>query len=87
MKNVHGCVILDVLFVLQLGIQHTDDTILKKVNRGCYLNDSISALQILKDYSFKVDAHWMPDLPGSSFEKDKDMFNYVITSQDLQFDD
>jgi ELP3 family radical SAM enzyme/protein acetyltransferase len=72
---------------VQLGIQHTDDEILKKVNRGCYLKDSINALKTLKDYCFKVDAHWMPDLPGSSFDKDKKMFDYILNSQDLQFDD
>ncbi len=72
---------------VQLGIQHTDDKILKRVNRGCYLKHSIRALQLLKDHCFKVDAHWMPDLPGSSYEKDMKMFNYVINSQDLQFDD
>ncbi len=71
---------------VQLGIQHTNDAILKKVNRGCYLKDSISALKILKDYGYKVDAHWMPDLPDSSYEIDKQMFDYIINSEDLQFD-
>lgn len=71
---------------VQLGIQHTNDAILKKVNRGCYLKDSISALKILKDYGYKVDAHWMPDLPDSSYEIDTQMFDYIINSEDLQFD-
>ena len=71
---------------VQLGIQHIDDKILKKVNRGCYLKDSIYALKKLKDYGYKVDAHWMPDLPDSSYDIDKKMFDYIIDSEDLQFD-
>jgi ELP3 family radical SAM enzyme/protein acetyltransferase len=71
---------------VQLGVQHTDRKILKKVNRGCYAEDAIKALKILKNYGYKVDAHWMPDLPGSSPEIDKKMFDYILSSQDLQFD-
>lgn len=71
---------------VQLGVQHTDRDILKKVNRGCYAEDAMRALQILKDYCYKVDAHWMPDLPGSTPEIDKKMFDYILDSPDLQFD-
>lgn len=71
---------------VQLGIQHIRDDILRGVNRGCYLEDSINALQLLKDNCFKVDAHWMPDLPGSSPEIDKEMFKFISQSDELQFD-
>ena len=71
---------------VQLGNQHIDNEILKGVNRGCYKEDSEKALKILKDNCFKVDAHWMPDLPGSSPEKDKKMFEHIINSEKLQFD-
>jgi ELP3 family radical SAM enzyme/protein acetyltransferase len=71
---------------VQLGVQHIDDTILKKVNRGCYYKDAVMALEKLKNNCFKVDAHWMPDLPGSSPEKDKAMFKHLLESSDLQFD-
>ena len=71
---------------IQLGVQHTDDTILKKVNRGCNNSDTITALKLLKDYGYKVDAHWMPDLPGSTIEKDEKMFNEIIDGEDHQFD-
>ena len=71
---------------VQLGVQHIDKQILKKVNRGCYKEDAERALKLLKDSCFKVDAHWMPDLPNSSPEKDKEMFDYIIDGDTLQFD-
>ena len=30
---------------VQLGVQHTDDAVLRKINRGCYTEDTISALR------------------------------------------
>ena len=71
---------------VQLGNQHINDDILRGVNRGCYKSDSIRALKLLKESCFKVDAHWMPDLPGSSPEEDKRMFDYIINSDDMQYD-
>jgi len=71
---------------VQIGVQHTDDVILKKVNRGCKNIDAINALKLLKDYGYKIDAHWMPDLPGTTPEKDEQMFNDIIEGEDLQFD-
>tara|TARA_B100000900_G_scaffold410851_1_gene429439 strand:- start:1406 stop:3265 length:1860 start_codon:yes stop_codon:yes gene_type:complete len=71
---------------VQLGVQHINDNILKKINRGCKTIDAIKALKLLKDNGYKVDAHWMPDLPGSDPEEDTKMFDYIIESEDLQFD-
>jgi len=71
---------------VQLGVQHTNDNILKTINRGCYLNDTIRALKLLKDNGYKVDAHWMPDLPTSTPEIDKEMFDLILSSDKLQFD-
>ena len=71
---------------VQLGNQHINNDILRGVNRGCYKEDSEKALKMLKDACYKVDGHWMPDLPGSSPEEDTRMFNYLIKSDSLQFD-
>ncbi len=71
---------------IQIGVQHTDDEILRRVNRGCYLKDTIRAIQLLKDACYKIDIHLMPDLPFSSPEKDKKMFDMVLNSPDLQVD-
>jgi histone acetyltransferase (RNA polymerase elongator complex component) len=48
---------------VQLGVQHTDDRVLLRVNRGCTNADSINAILNLKRCNFKVDIHLMPDLP------------------------
>ena len=71
---------------VQIGVQHINRKILKKVNRGCYAEDAMNALQKLKNYGYKVDAHWMPDLPGSTPEIDKRMFDTILHTPNLQFD-
>lgn len=72
---------------IQIGVQHYDDAILKKVNRKCYTKHTIAAIRLLKQAGLKVVVHLMPDLPGSSPEQDKWMFEQAITNPDLQFDD
>ena len=64
---------------VQLGVQHTDDTILRGVNRGCGHKHTLRALKLLKDSCFKVDIHLMPNLPGASVEKDKAMIDCVLS--------
>lgn len=71
---------------VQLGVQHTDNTILKRVNRGHTIEDAEKAIQYLKDNCFKVDIHLMPDLPFSSPELDKQMVDYVFKTTNLQPD-
>eukprot|EP00392_Amoebophrya_sp_AT5.2_P000039 g39.t1 len=71
---------------VQIGVQHTDDAILKKVNRGHTTQRAVKAVQLLKTAGFKVDIHLMPDLPGSTPEKDWEMFRYVLNSDALQAD-
>ena len=72
---------------IQIGVQHTDDAILKKINRRCYTTHTINAIRLLKQAGFKVVVHLMPDLPGSSPVKDTQMFNEILTNPNLQFDD
>ena len=64
---------------VQIGVQHTDDEILRKVNRGCYLRHTLRAIKFLRDSCFKFDIHLMPNLPGSTPEKDKDMIDYALS--------
>ena len=72
---------------IQIGVQHYDDDILKKVNRKCYTRHTIQAIRLLKQAGLKVVVHLMPDLPGSSPTQDKSMFKQAIHNADLQFDD
>lgn len=48
---------------IQMGFQHTDDRVLYRVNRGCSVNMAKRAIKIAKDCCFKIDGHFMPDLP------------------------
>lgn len=63
---------------IQMGLQHTDDEILEKVNRECTQKEIMSAIELLKDEGFKVDIHIMPDLPFSTIEKDYEMFKILL---------
>lgn len=48
---------------------------------------TISAIRMLKQCGFKVVVHLMPDMYGSTPEKDLWMFNQAITRKEFQFDD
>jgi ELP3 family radical SAM enzyme/protein acetyltransferase len=72
---------------IQMGVQHTNDYVLKKVNRGCYLKDTQEAIRLVKNLGFKTIIHLMPDLPFSSPEMDKQMLRQAITDSTLQSDE
>lgn len=71
---------------LQLGVQHIDNFILKKINRGHNIETAMKAIEICKNNCFKIDIHIMPDLPYSNPEKDKEMFDYIYSSPHIQPD-
>tara|TARA_Y100000034_G_scaffold132251_1_gene194778 strand:- start:155 stop:1759 length:1605 start_codon:yes stop_codon:yes gene_type:complete len=71
---------------VELGIQILNDNVLKKVNRGHTLQDSIEAIQLLKDSGLKFIAHMMPGLPGSNKEEDTNNLKEIFTNQDYQPD-
>jgi ELP3 family radical SAM enzyme/protein acetyltransferase len=64
---------------VQLGVQHTDDSILRAVNRGHGYKHVNNAMQMLRDACFKVDIHLMPNLPTSTPDKDRKMFDTVLS--------
>jgi ELP3 family radical SAM enzyme/protein acetyltransferase len=72
---------------VQLGVQHYSDDILDGINRECHTVDLIKTLRKLKQCGFKVVCHLMPDLPKSSPELDKWMFDQALTNSDVFFDD
>ncbi len=71
---------------IQLGVQHLDDNILKLVKRGHTVEQTIKATQLLKQAGFKIDYHLMPDLPGSTPQKDLKMFERLFLEQGFQPD-
>jgi len=71
---------------VQIGVQHTDDKILKYVRRNCTNEQNKNGIRILKQNGFKTDIHLMLDLPSSTPEADKLMIDTVINDPDLQAD-
>jgi len=71
---------------IQLGLQHTDNAVLKKINRGHSIERAKQAIKMLKDACYKIDVHLMPNLPGSSPAQDDKMLNDILTDPDLQVD-
>lgn len=58
---------------VQLGIQHLDDGVLDAIKRRCTTEQVKNAIRLLKDSCYKIDGHFMPNLPTSNPEKDRDM--------------
>ena len=71
---------------IQLGVQHTDNEVLKKIKRGHTIEKVYDAIKILKNNGYKVDIHLMPNLPGSSYEMDKKMMDDSLYDDRLQVD-
>ena len=71
---------------IQMGVQHTDDLILEKVNRQCTQVQIKKGIKLAKDNGFKIDIHIMPDLPDASPEIDHKMFQTIINDPDYQAD-
>lgn len=63
---------------VQLGIQSIFDNILDKVNRKCPTKNAIRGIYLLRQNGFKVDLHFMPDLPGTTPEVDMLMFKWLF---------
>ncbi len=64
---------------VELGVQHPDDRIYKRIGRGHTVKDVERATSLLKDSAFKVCYHLMPGLPGSSEKKDLRMFRKIFS--------
>lgn len=71
---------------VQIGVQHLDNDILKRVNRGHTVEQAVKGLNYLKNNGFKVDIHIMPDLPGSTPRIDRAMFDKLLLTNYLTAD-
>lgn len=58
---------------IQMGVQHTDDYVLDMNRRKCPPHKTIAAIEAAKRIGMKIDAHFMPNLPFTTPEKDKNM--------------
>jgi len=71
---------------IELGVQHTDEKILKLIKRGHNLQAVKNAVKLLRQFGFKIDFHLMPQLPGSTPAKDLKMFAKIFSDIDLRPD-
>ncbi len=71
---------------VELGLQAPDDKILELIRRGHTVDEFRSALKLLRDAGFKVDLHFMPDLPGTTPEHDVEMYKLLFSDEGLKPD-
>lgn len=71
---------------IELGVQTTDDKILKLIKRGHDTAETKRATKQLKKFGFKVDYHLMPQLPGSTPAKDAKMLAEIFSDPDYRPD-
>ena len=71
---------------VELGVQSIYNDVLKLNKRGHLIKETIRATKLLKDAGFKVSYQIMPNLPGSSFKKDVEMFKELFSNPDFQPD-
>ncbi len=71
---------------VELGIQTVYNDIFKLIKRGHTTIDSIEAIRIAKDAGLKVNAHIMPNLPGSDYLKDMELFDELFSNSDYRPD-
>lgn len=63
---------------VEIGVQCLDDKIYKLNNRGHKVSDVVRAMKLLKDFGFKINVHFMPNLYGSSLKRDFEMFKMLF---------
>jgi elongator complex protein 3 len=71
---------------VELGVQSIYNDILKLNKRGHNVQSTIKATKLLKDSGFKVSYQMMPNLPGSNFKRDIEMFKEIFKNPDFQPD-
>lgn len=71
---------------VEVGVQSLSDDVYKKVNRGHTLDDVRDAFRIARDAGYKIVAHMMPGLPGSSPEKDVADFARLFSDEEFKPD-
>ncbi|MDI6820165.1 MAG: tRNA uridine(34) 5-carboxymethylaminomethyl modification radical SAM/GNAT enzyme Elp3 [Candidatus Hodarchaeaceae archaeon] len=66
---------------VELGVQTVYDDIYKLVNRGHTVEDVAEATRIAKDAGFAVVYHCMPNLLGSTYERDLEAFRTIFEDE------
>jgi elongator complex protein 3 len=71
---------------IELGLQSTDDKILALIERGHTVDQFRRAILLLRKAGFKVDLHFMPDLPGTTAKHDVEMYKEIFEDEALRPD-
>lgn len=71
---------------IELGLQAPDDAILELIQRGHTVDQFRHAIKLLRDAGFKVDLHFMPDLPGTTPKHDVEMYKQLFEDPSLRPD-
>jgi len=71
---------------VELGVQHPDNAIYSRINRGHKVQDVADSTRALKNAAFKVLYHIMPGLPGSDKKKDIAMVKRLFSDQNFRPD-
>lgn len=72
---------------IQLGVQSLDDAVLERVARGHGVAETRAAMSLLRSAGFKLHAHWMPNLPGSSPAADREDFARLFADPEVRPDE
>lgn len=71
---------------VEIGVQHVDDAILKLTQRDMPIARVKRATERLKNAGLKIVYHMMPNLPGSTPERDIAMFGELFSGEDFHPD-
>ena len=72
---------------VQIGIQSMDDEVLALNRRGHDTARTRRAIRLLRGAGFKIQAHWMPNLYGSTPDRDCEDFDRLFRDPDLRPDE
>ncbi len=71
---------------IEIGVQSLNNKVYKLVNRGHTLDDVGDAFKIARDAGYKIVAHMMPGLPGSSPKEDIEDFRQLFEDDSFKPD-
>lgn len=72
---------------IQIGIQAMNDRVLRLNKRGHLVATTEKALRLLRQFGFKIHAHWMPNLYGSTPGDDIEDFDRVYSNLSVRPDE
>ncbi len=71
---------------VEIGVQHLDDDVLLLTKRDMQIDRVKVATEMLRNAGFKMVYHMMPNLPGSTVERDISMFGELFSGEDFHPD-